>query len=113
MLEVMLTKIEKMYGGNKILRGATFPVLTGEKVGLVGRNRSGKTTLLKIIAGLETYDSGDLTTRNGASVGYLDQMPELTERSKAIDDDGRVSYGRDGEVGETREGHPGSLDRTR
>ena len=85
MIEIMLNEIEKMYGGSKVLMGVVFQITTGERVGLVGRNGAGKTTLLKIIAGIENYDSGNLIIRKGASIGYLDQIPEVPENYKVID----------------------------
>lgn len=68
-----LSEVKKSYGGNEILRGVTFQVNPGEKVGLVGRNGAGKTTVFRMITGAESPDSGDVISINGLKLGLLDQ----------------------------------------
>jgi ATP-binding cassette subfamily F protein uup len=65
------------YGKQTLLTGVTLAVAPGEKVGLVGRNGCGKTSLLKILAGTDRADSGELSLRRGLRVGYLPQEFEL------------------------------------
>ncbi|MBX3300300.1 MAG: ABC-F family ATP-binding cassette domain-containing protein [Acidobacteria bacterium] len=69
--------IFKSYGGNEILRGVSFQVNPGEKVGLVGRNGAGKTTIFRLLTGAESPDSGDVVKINGLRIGMLDQHVEL------------------------------------
>ena len=61
----------------RVLDGVTLSVAPGEKVGLVGRNGCGKTSLLKILAGEIPADAGEISRRRGARVGYLPQEFEL------------------------------------
>ncbi len=68
-----LADITKSYGGNEILRGVSFQVNPGEKVGLVGRNGAGKTTVFRLITGQEAADSGDVFKSNSLNLGLLDQ----------------------------------------
>ncbi|MFD0895790.1 ABC-F family ATP-binding cassette domain-containing protein [Luteolibacter ambystomatis] len=65
------------YGYQTLLDGVTLAVSAGEKVGLVGRNGCGKTSLLKILTGAQQADSGDLSLRRSIRVGYLPQEFEL------------------------------------
>jgi ATP-binding cassette subfamily F protein 3 len=65
--------ITKSYGGNEILCGVSFQINPGEKVGLVGRNGSGKTTIFRLLTGAESPDSGDIVRMNGLRLGMLDQ----------------------------------------
>jgi len=68
-----LSDVTKSYGGNEVLRGVSFQINPGEKVGLVGRNGAGKTTVFRLLRGLETPDSGDIVKINGLKLGFLDQ----------------------------------------
>ena len=68
-----LSDVKKSYGGEEILRGVSFQINPGEKVGLVGRNGAGKTTVFRIVTGSESADSGDVVTMNGLKLGLLDQ----------------------------------------
>ena len=74
----MLTSIRLTFGGTPLLEGADLVVGEGERLGLVGRNGSGKSTLLKIAAGLVEPDGGERVIRQGATVRYLQQEPDLT-----------------------------------
>lgn len=74
-----LSDIRKSYGGNEILRGVTFQVNPNEKVGLVGRNGAGKTTVFRMITGAEGPDSGEIVTINGLKIGMLEQHVGLSE----------------------------------
>jgi ATP-binding cassette subfamily F protein uup len=65
------------YGHQTLLDGVTLAIAAGEKVGLVGRNGCGKTSLLKILAGENQADSGDISARRGLRIGYLPQEFEL------------------------------------
>jgi ATP-binding cassette subfamily F protein uup len=65
------------YGYQTLLDGVTLAVSAGEKVGLVGRNGCGKTSLLKILTGQQQADDGELSLRRGTRVGYLPQEFEL------------------------------------
>jgi len=65
-----LNNIEKFYGANKVLDNITFDVQQGEIVGIIGKNGCGKTTIFKIISGLEQFDKGDLFIRKGVTLGY-------------------------------------------
>ena len=69
--------IRLAYGPQTLLDGVTIAVSAGEKVGLVGRNGCGKTSLLKILAGESAPDSGDISRRRQLRVGYLPQEFEL------------------------------------
>ncbi len=71
------TNIELAYGDRRILDGVSLTLEPGERAGLVGRNGSGKSSLLKVIAGSLRPDAGTVTLTGGARAGYLAQEPEL------------------------------------
>ena len=70
-------EIRLTYGYQTLLDGVTLAVAAGEKVGMVGRNGCGKTSLLKILTGQNQADSGDIALRRALRVGYLPQEFEL------------------------------------
>ena len=72
-----LTNVRYGFGTHIVLDGATVSIEPGEKVGLVGRNGGGKSTLMKLIAGLWQVDFGTLALARGTRVGYLAQDPKL------------------------------------
>lgn len=84
MIEIGMNHIVKNYGFNNVLTDANLEVLTGDRIALVGRNGTGKTTLFKIITGEETADKGAVTIRRGATVGYLEQIPALLESDMTV-----------------------------
>ena len=73
---LLIDNITKSFGYEKIFKGLSFKVLEGEHIGLIGSNGSGKTTIFKIILGLEGIDSGRVIVRNGIRIGYLEQQIE-------------------------------------
>jgi ATP-binding cassette subfamily F protein 3 len=74
-----LSEIQKSYSANEILRGVSFQLNPGEKVGLVGRNGAGKTTIFRLITGEETPDSGDVVKINSLKIGLLQQHVDFSE----------------------------------
>ncbi|HTH38626.1 MAG TPA: ABC-F family ATP-binding cassette domain-containing protein, partial [Pyrinomonadaceae bacterium] len=68
-----LSDVKKSFGGNEILKGVSFQVNPGEKVGLVGRNGAGKTTVFRLVTGEEGVDSGDVISMKGLRLGLLGQ----------------------------------------
>src|SRR5512135_3094749 len=71
------------YGYQRLLESVTVTLGEGEKVGLVGRNGCGKTSLLRILAGHQQPDGGEVARRRGLRIGYLPQEFELDE-SKTV-----------------------------
>ena len=70
--------LNKSYGIQTVLQDITFNISAGEKIGLVGPNGCGKTTLMRILAGLESADSGKVSqTFPGLRIGYLAQGFDL------------------------------------
>ena len=63
---LILDRLKKHYGAQEVLSGAELRIDPGEKIGLVGRNGGGKTTLLRLIEGVETPDWGSVRLRKGA-----------------------------------------------
>ena len=61
------------YGDNLIFENVDFAINEGERVGLIGANGEGKTTLIKLISGELFADSGDIIIKNGIRIGYLEQ----------------------------------------
>jgi ATP-binding cassette subfamily F protein uup len=82
---VTLQKIKKDFGIKEILREASFTIEEQDKVGLIGVNGGGKSTLLKIIAGIESINSGDRLVKSGARIVYLPQQPEINEDYTVLD----------------------------
>jgi len=74
-----LSDIYKSYAGHEILRGVTFQVNPNEKIGLVGRNGAGKTTVFRLITGEESADSGDVIKINGLKLGLLQQHVDFAD----------------------------------
>lgn len=75
MIDIAVHEVHKYYGSNHVIKGMTFEVYSGEKVGLLGKNGSGKTTLFKAITGDETYDSGEISKASGKKIEMLSQIP--------------------------------------
>lgn len=69
--------LTKTFGSLVLFDGISFSVSEGQKVGLVARNGTGKSTLLSILAGIEGYDSGDIIFKRDLHVGYLEQTPRF------------------------------------
>jgi ABC transport system ATP-binding/permease protein len=72
-----LKTVGKGYGSRSVLRGLTLGVAEGERIGVVGSNGGGKSTLLRLIAGVEQPDSGDLIRAGDVGVSLLGQQDEL------------------------------------
>jgi len=70
--------LSKSYGGNVLFDGISFKINAKERVGLVGRNGHGKTTLFRIIIGEEEYDGGHLTAPKGYRIGHVRQQLRFT-----------------------------------
>lgn len=85
MSEILISNIYKSFGANDILKGLTLEINKGYVYGIVGKNGCGKTTLFKIITGVLREDSGNIFTRAGIKVGYLEQMPERYNHMKTDD----------------------------
>jgi len=76
---LQVTNIEKSYGKQLLFDGVSFTVNPRERVGLVGRNGYGKSTLFRMILGEEHQDSGTITTPSGYTIGHLSQHIHFTE----------------------------------
>jgi len=76
---ISIKNISKQYAGRVLFSDASFDVLEGEKIGLVGRNGHGKTTLFRIISGEEEPDEGKVYMPNNYKVGYLGQHLTFTK----------------------------------
>ena len=72
--------VTKSFGGRAILRGADLDVEASSRIGVLGPNGGGKSTLLRIIAGLEHTDTGNVTSRRGLVLAYLPQIVDGDER---------------------------------
>src|SRR6266581_1476938 len=70
---IAATEITVRFGERAVLDAATLGIEEGDRIGLVGRNGCGKTTFLRILAGLQTPDSGEVSRRRGLVVSYLPQ----------------------------------------
>jgi ATP-binding cassette subfamily F protein uup len=71
--------VQLSFGSRTVFQGLTLTIEEGERVGLVGVNGSGKSSLMKILAGAARADAGELQLRRGARVTYLPQEPEFPE----------------------------------
>ncbi len=76
---INIEHISKTYGNKTILEDVSCGIETGDKIGIIGINGTGKTTLLHIIAGTEEADEGQVVRQNGLKIGYLPQSPVFPE----------------------------------
>lgn len=86
MIEINLNKIVKSYGFNRVLDNFSLEVKTGEVITLVGENGCGKSTILNIINGDESIDSGNISIKKGNTIGYLKQIPETRNNEDTVKD---------------------------
>lgn len=85
MIACSIEKISKMFGGNTLFTDLSFQVNQGSKVGLVGANGSGKTSIFKLLTGNDAPDSGAIHFKKGMKVGYLAQIPVFPEAMTSRD----------------------------
>ena len=76
--------ISKLYGDKLVLEDLSCSVDEGDKIGIIGINGTGKSTLLRIIAGEEEADEGKIIFSNGLTIGWLGQNPEFDEDSSIL-----------------------------
>ncbi len=76
--------VSKIFGEKKIFDDISYGIHEGDKIGIIGINGTGKTTLLKIIAGLEEPDEGRVIKQNGLRITYLPQNPEFPKNSTVL-----------------------------
>lgn len=82
---LQIDDLTKSYSEELLFESVTFGINEGDKIGIVARNGTGKSTLLRIIAGEEAPDSGTVTFRADIRVGFLAQIPEFTPGSTVLE----------------------------
>lgn len=85
MIECSVNNLVKYYGANKIFENISFELKTNERIGLIGQNGCGKTTLMKVLMGIEDYYEGSVNFRKGARYGYLDQIYKCNSNTTVIE----------------------------
>ncbi len=86
MILLSLQGVQKSFGTNEVLRNASLVLQDGQRMGLVGVNGCGKSTLMKIIAGIESSDGGTITMQKGLQLGYLAQQGEVGEGRTVLEE---------------------------
>lgn len=86
MIEIGMHKIYKNFGYKQVLKDINFEILTGDRVGIVGKNGSGKSTVFKMIMKKEFPDTGNITIRKQATIGYLEQIPTISDNDITVKD---------------------------
>ncbi len=78
---LLIEHLAKSFGDHVLFNDITLGIDKGEKIALIAKNGTGKSTLLNIIGGLDTSDSGTITVRNGIRISYLNQHPDFDPNS--------------------------------
>ncbi len=86
MLILNVDKISKNFGYGQLFEDVSFSLNEGESISIVGPNGCGKSTMLKMIAGLEKVDSGNVNIKKGARVAYLDQTGSSQKDDRAVNE---------------------------
>jgi hypothetical protein len=81
LIVISIDNLHKSFGGRVLFDGVSFKINSKERVGLVGRNGHGKSTLFRIIVGEEGYDDGAITMPKGYRIGYVRQLIQFTENT--------------------------------
>jgi ATP-binding cassette, subfamily F, member 3 len=84
MLLVNFSKVSKDFGGNAIFQDIDLEIIEGERIGLVGENGGGKSTLFKLIAGIEDPTNGVISRRRNLTIGYLWQEADPDQSHKTV-----------------------------
>ena len=77
--------LSKSFGALQLFHDISFSIGSGQRVGLIAKNGTGKSTLLSILAGKEGYDAGDIVFRNDLKVGFLEQSPQFDPEETVLD----------------------------
>ena len=83
---VSINNVTVSFGGEPLLNGISFHISDGEKIGLVGKNGAGKSTIMKLIAGLEKPDEGKIEMPREQTIGYLPQIMVLHRGKSVLDE---------------------------
>ncbi len=86
MIDISLNKITINYGFGDVLKDVSLDINRGEIVSLIGPNGSGKTTILKLIMGIEIPTSGTIAIRKNTTIGYLSQMENIENENRKVKD---------------------------
>ena len=86
MIDISIANIKKNYGFKNVLDGFTLDIKSGEKIGLIGQNGCGKTTLFRLIAQEEGLDDGSISIRKGANVRLVSQMPPIVDDECTVEE---------------------------
>ena len=86
MILLSLQGVQKSFGTNEVIRDASLVLQEGQRMGLVGVNGCGKSTLMKIIAGIESSDGGTITMQKGLRLGYLAQQGAVDVNRTALEE---------------------------
>jgi len=77
--------ISKSYGEKLLFENLYFGIEEGEKIGLIAKNGTGKSTLLRILVGTDYVDAGSVSRRKNISIGFLDQQPQFNEEQSVVE----------------------------
>lgn len=99
--------LTKSVGDRILFADVSFGISEGDKIGVVAKNGTGKSTLLKIIAGKESADSGKVISKSGVRVGYLEQLPQFPPEMSISE----ICLGSDSEVTSTIREYHEAIDR--
>ncbi|MDB8794224.1 ABC-F family ATP-binding cassette domain-containing protein [Romboutsia sp. 1001216sp1] len=86
MIVLSCNNLNKSFGIDSILENVSFTVNEGDKIGIVGVNGTGKTTLFKVISGIYGYDSGDIYTSKDCEIGYLEQHTNFHSNNTILEE---------------------------
>ena len=82
---VDVQNLSKSFGALKLFSQISFSIAEGQKVGLIAKNGTGKSTLLSVLAGKEGYDNGDIVFRRDLTIGFLEQSPVFDPEESVLD----------------------------
>ena len=92
---LQIENLTKSYGDRILFESISFGVNEGEKIGIIAKNGTGKSTLLRIISNKESADNGKITFKNNLKVGFLEQMPDfnpdLTVLETCLKENGEIA----------------------